>query len=190
VGSRRSSVPGGREVGAPAMRVMSAVNRAEGARVVNRRRLPSELSFGGPCASARTMSMPDPQAPPSAPPHSTRWAPSKFVLILMVVLSAVGVAINDYSPSAFRYWTRMRRPRGDRHRGGLVARASATSRWSWRAASCCTPVIVSIDLSAAVTGRARTRPPGCIRPDRHRAGVVPGRRHSDWRLMVLVRCSA
>ena len=50
------------------------------------------------------MPAPEPIAPPPSP--GTFWRHvEEFILIVLVALSAIGVAVNDVSPkSAYRYW--------------------------------------------------------------------------------------
>ena len=139
--------------------------------------------------------MPVSEAPaPSPAPrsHGLRRHVEEFVLILMVVLSAVGVAINDYSPkSAFRYWVWMAPT------FGVVSIAAA---W-WRAHRQAESVVQAVQrqvlhwagVIGAVyliyllqsTGRMENEAAGLaalivIALSSFLAGA-----HSDWRLMVL-----
>jgi hypothetical protein len=140
------------------------------------------------------MSTPAPTAtPPPAPaPRSLRRHIEELVLILLVVLSGIGVAINDYSPkSAFRYWMWMAPT------FGVISVAAA---W-WRAYRLSESVATAVQrqvlhwagVVGAVyllyllqsTGRIANEAAGLaallvIALASFLAGV-----HSDWRLMVL-----
>ena len=129
--------------------------------------------------------------PPIA--HSTvRRHIEEFVLIVLVVLSGIGVAINDYSPqSALRYWLWM---------APTFGVVSIVAAW-WRAARRDESVVVALQRqvlhwAAAVgavyliyllqsTGRMANEAAGLaalivIALSAFLAGV-----HTDWRLMVL-----
>ncbi|MGH7790341.1 MAG: hypothetical protein ACRERC_25960 [Candidatus Binatia bacterium] len=52
-----------------------------------------------------TMPVPNTAAPPPASASPSRRPIEEIVLVVLVLLSGIGVAINDYNPaSAFRYW--------------------------------------------------------------------------------------
>ncbi len=141
------------------------------------------------------MSTPAPEATaPSTPtaPRPLRRHIEEFVLIVLVVLSGVGVAINDYSPkSAFRYWLWMAPT------FGVISIAAA---W-WRAHRRDESIAIAVQrqvlhwagVVGAVyliyllqsTGRMENEAAGLaaliiIALASFLAGV-----HSDWRLMVL-----
>ena len=124
--------------------------------------------------------------------HALRRHIEEGILILLVVLSGIGVAINDYSPKdAFRYWTWM---------APTFGVASVIAAW-WRAVrrreSATTAALRQIlhwaGVSGAVyliyllqsTGRVANEAAGLaalltIALASFLAGV-----HSDWRLMVI-----
>lgn len=139
--------------------------------------------------------MPGPEAStPSAPPqsHALRRHVEEFVLILLVLLSAVGVAINDYSPkSAFRYWVWMAPT------FGVISIAAA---W-WRAHRRGESVVVAVQrqvlhwagVIGAVyliyllqsTGRMENEAAGLAALIVIALASFLAGAHSDWRLMVL-----
>jgi len=139
------------------------------------------------------MSMPVAETPAPAPRSSAlRRHVEEVVLVVLVLLSAVGVAVNDQSPaSALRYWLWMAPT------FGIV---SIVAAW-WRAARSGTSVMTAVQrqvlhwvgVVGAVcliymlqrTGRMENEAAGLtalvvIALASFLAGV-----HSDWRLMVL-----
>jgi hypothetical protein len=144
------------------------------------------------------MSTPGPEA--TAPYAASTPAPSptlrrhieEIVLVLLVLLSGVGVAINDYSPkSAFRYWIWMAPT------FGVISIVAAWWRAGRRGESVATAVQRQVLHWAGVigavyliyllqsTGRMANEAAGLaalitIALASFLAGV-----HSDWRLMVL-----
>jgi len=139
------------------------------------------------------MSTPAPEV--TAPPPSTgisRHHVEEFILIALVVLSAIGVAINDYSPkSAFRYWLWMAPTFGvtsiaaawwrAQRRGDSVATAVQRQMLHWAGVVCAVYLIYLLQS----TGRMENEAAGLaalivIALASFLAGV-----HSDWRLIVL-----
>src|SRR5579862_867424 len=134
-----------------------------------------------------------PAAPHSAPHgHALRRHIEEGVLILLVVLSALGVAINDYSPKdAFRYWIWMAPTFGS---------ASVIAAW-WRAARRGEPVGTAVlrqilhwvGVTGAVyliyllqtTGRVANEAAGLAALLTIALGSFLAGVHSDWRLMVI-----
>jgi hypothetical protein len=127
-----------------------------------------------------------------APSHTLRRHIEEIVLVVLVMLSGVGVAINDYSPkSAFRYWIWMAPT------FGVISIVAAWWRASRRGESVATAVQRQVLHWAGVigavyliyllqsTGRMENEAAGLaaliiIALASFLAGV-----HSDWRLMVL-----
>src|SRR5215831_9668965 len=137
----------------------------------------------------------------AGPGHTTathRVTPSlrrhieEFVLILLVLLSGIGVAINDLSPkSAFRYWMWMAPTFGAISVGAAWWRAARTSESVpiavWRQVLHWAGVIGAVYLVYLLqrTGRLANEAAGdaaliLIALAAFLSGV-----HSDWRLMVL-----
>jgi hypothetical protein len=139
---------------------------------------------------AETIAPSTPASP--APTHSLRRHVEELVLILLVLLSGLGVAINDYSPeSAFRYWIWM---------APTFGVISVVAAW-WRAALRGERIGVAVQRQALhwvgvigavylihllqTTGRMTNEAAGLaalliIALGSFLAGV-----HSDWRLMVI-----
>jgi hypothetical protein len=137
------------------------------------------------------MSMPASETPAPPAPAFRRHL-EEIILVVLVLLSAVGVAINDYSPqSAFRYWIWMAPT------FGITSIAAAWGRAQRRGESVTTAIQRQIfhwvGVVGAVyliyllqsTGRMENEAAGLaalivIALAAFLAGV-----HSDWRLMVL-----
>jgi hypothetical protein len=131
-------------------------------------------------------------APAAGASHTVRRHVEEVVLILLVVLSGIGVAVNDYSPkSAFRYWIWMAPT------FSVVSIGAAWWRASRRGESVLTAVQRQVLHWAGVigavyliyllqsTGRMENEAAGLaalivIALSAYLAGV-----HTDWRLMVL-----
>lgn len=131
-------------------------------------------------------------APPAPPAPAFRRHLEEIILVVLVLLSAIGVAINDYSPqSAFRYWIWMAPTFGvisiaaawwrAHRRGDSVATAVQRQVFHWAG------VIGAVYLIYLLqsTGRMENEAAGLsalivIALAAFLAGV-----HSDWRLMVL-----
>jgi hypothetical protein len=144
------------------------------------------------------MSMPVTEAPaapaPSAPPSGSAFRRhiEEIILVVLVLLSAVGVAINDYSPqSAFHYWIWMAPTFGvtsiaaawwrARRRGESVSTAVQRQVFHWAGVVGAVYLIYLLQS----TGRMENEAAGLaalivIALAAFLAGV-----HSDWRLMVL-----
>ena len=130
-------------------------------------------------------------ATPSVSPSLRRHI-EEFVLIVLVLLSGIGVAINDLSPkSAFRYWLWMAPTFGVISVGAAWWRAARTSESIptavWRQVLHWAGVIGAVYLVYLLqrTGRLANEAAGdaaliLIALASFLAGV-----HSDWRLMVL-----
>jgi hypothetical protein len=133
-----------------------------------------------------------PTAPPPPTPGAFRRHVEEFVLIALVLLSAVGVAVNNYSPeSAFRYWVWMAPTFGitsivaawsrAQRRGESVATAVQRQMLHWAAVVCAVYLVNLLQT----TGRMENEAAGLaalivMALASFLAGV-----HSDWRLMVL-----
>jgi hypothetical protein len=143
------------------------------------------------------MSMPVTEVPatpaPSSPPASVfRRHVEEIILVVLVLLSAIGVAINDVSPqSAFRYWIWMAPTFGvtsvaaawwrAQRRGESVATAVQRQVFHWAGVGGAVYLIYMLQS----TGRMENEAAGLsalvvIALASFLAGV-----HSDWRLMVL-----
>ena len=144
------------------------------------------------------MSMPVTEAPappaPSPPPPTSAFRRhlEEIVLVVLVLLSAIGVAINDYSPqSAFRYWIWMAPTFGvtsivaawwrAQRRGESVTTAVQRQVFHWAGVVGAVYLIYLLQS----TGRMENEAAGLaalivIALAAFLAGV-----HSDWRLMVL-----
>jgi hypothetical protein len=138
-----------------------------------------------------SMPAPEPIAPPPSP--GTFWRHvEEFILIVLVALSAIGVAVNDVSPkSAYRYWLWMAPTfgvisvaaawwRAQRHHES-VAQAVQRQLLHWAGVVCAMYLIYLMQS----TGRMQNEAAGLtalivIALSSFLAGV-----HSDWRLMVL-----
>jgi hypothetical protein len=130
-------------------------------------------------------------APPPTPGAFRRHV-EEFILIGLVLLSAIGVAINDYSPqSAFRYWLWMAPTFGvtsiaaawwrAQRRGESVATAVQRQVLHWAGVVGAVYLIYLLQS----TGRMENEAAGLaalivIALAAFLAGV-----HSDWRLMLL-----
>jgi hypothetical protein len=130
-------------------------------------------------------------APPPSPGAFRRHV-EEFILIGLVLLSAIGVAINDYSPqSAFRYWLWMAPTFGvtsivaawwrAQRRGESVATAVQRQVLHWAGVVGAVYLIYLLQS----TGRMENEAAGLaalivIALASFLAGV-----HSDWRLMLL-----
>jgi hypothetical protein len=128
----------------------------------------------------------------SLPSHALRRHVEELVLILLVLLSGLGVAINDYSPqSAFRYWIWMAPTFGVISVAAAWWRAHRRGEHVWtaihRQALHWVGVIGAVYLIHLLqtTGRMTNEAAGLaalltIALASFLAGV-----HSDWRLMVI-----
>lgn len=133
-------------------------------------------------------------APPSPPPPGSAFRRhlEEIILVVLVLLSAIGVALNDYSPqSAFRYWLWMAPTFGvisvaaawwrAQRRGESVPIALKRQIYHWAGVVAAVYLIYLLQS----TGRMENEAAGLaalivIALASFLAGV-----HSDWRLMVV-----